>query len=80
MSVCTSVEFTHFLLEMLLNPPPDIAVGAPYEGRGRVYIYHGSAKGIDVRPAQVSRYTPSYAKPNGSKKSTSKKHLYKSMH
>lgn len=31
----------------------DIAVGAPYEGSGRVYIYHGSAEGIHVRPAQI---------------------------
>ncbi|XP_056144982.1 integrin alpha-6 isoform X2 [Lampris incognitus] len=33
----------------------DIAVGAPYEdvGAGRVYIYHGSAKGINAKPAQI---------------------------
>lgn len=33
----------------------DFAVGAPYEmnGAGRVYIYHGSAIGINTRPAQV---------------------------
>ncbi|KAJ8416861.1 hypothetical protein AAFF_G00327390 [Aldrovandia affinis] len=33
----------------------DIAVGAPYddEGAGKVYIYHGSADGIDTTPAQV---------------------------
>ncbi|XP_074550667.1 integrin alpha-6 isoform X2 [Halichoeres trimaculatus] len=33
----------------------DIAVGAPYEegGAGKVYIYHGSAEGIKVTPAQI---------------------------
>lgn len=31
----------------------DIAVGAPYESSGRVYIYCGSAKGINKKPAQV---------------------------
>lgn len=35
--------------------PSDIAVGAPYEdgGAGKVYIYHGSAQGINTSPAQV---------------------------
>ncbi|XP_053295060.1 integrin alpha-6 isoform X1 [Pleuronectes platessa] len=34
---------------------PDIAVGAPYDdgGAGKVYIYHGSAEGIDTSPAQI---------------------------
>lgn len=34
---------------------PDVAVGAPYAdaGSGRVYIYHGSAYGINTKPAQV---------------------------
>ncbi|XP_062258055.1 integrin alpha-6 isoform X2 [Platichthys flesus] len=34
---------------------PDIAVGAPYDdgGAGKVYIYHGSADGIDTSPAQI---------------------------
>uniref|UniRef100_A0A8C8K5I9 Integrin alpha-2 domain-containing protein n=1 Tax=Oncorhynchus tshawytscha TaxID=74940 RepID=A0A8C8K5I9_ONCTS len=33
----------------------DIAVGAPYAdaGAGKVYIYHGSAIGINTKPAQV---------------------------
>ncbi|TSM68891.1 Integrin alpha-6 [Bagarius yarrelli] len=33
----------------------DIAVGAPYAdgGSGRVYIYHGSAYGINIKPAQI---------------------------
>ncbi|XP_032045939.1 integrin alpha-6 isoform X2 [Aythya fuligula] len=32
---------------------PDIAVGAPYDGSGKVYIYHGSKKGINTKPAQI---------------------------
>uniref|UniRef100_A0A8D0FFL6 Integrin alpha-6 n=1 Tax=Strix occidentalis caurina TaxID=311401 RepID=A0A8D0FFL6_STROC len=32
---------------------PDIAVGAPYDGFGKVYIYHGSKNGINTKPAQV---------------------------
>uniref|UniRef100_A0A4W6FXJ1 Integrin subunit alpha 6 n=1 Tax=Lates calcarifer TaxID=8187 RepID=A0A4W6FXJ1_LATCA len=33
----------------------DIAIGAPYDdsGAGKVYIYHGSAQGINTSPAQV---------------------------
>ncbi|XP_062404762.1 integrin alpha-6-like [Sardina pilchardus] len=31
----------------------DIAVGAPYEGPGHVYIYHGSAEGILEKPTQI---------------------------
>ncbi|KAM3612250.1 uncharacterized protein V6R79_005428 [Siganus canaliculatus] len=31
----------------------DIAVGAPYEGSGRVYLYYGSADGIHKKEAQV---------------------------
>ncbi|KAK1151376.1 integrin alpha-7 isoform X1 [Acipenser oxyrinchus oxyrinchus] len=31
----------------------DIAVGAPFDGDGKVYIYHGSASGINTKPAQV---------------------------
>ncbi|XP_029980347.1 integrin alpha-6 isoform X2 [Sphaeramia orbicularis] len=33
----------------------DIAVGAPYDdaGAGKVYIYHGSAQGINTTPAQI---------------------------
>ncbi|XP_014809938.1 PREDICTED: integrin alpha-6 isoform X2 [Calidris pugnax] len=32
---------------------PDIAVGAPYDGFGKVYIYHGSKNGINTKPAQI---------------------------
>ncbi|XP_029461656.1 integrin alpha-6 isoform X2 [Rhinatrema bivittatum] len=32
---------------------PDIAVGAPYDESGKVFIYHGSKNGIDTTPAQV---------------------------
>ena len=31
----------------------DIAIGAPYEGKGTVYIYLGSKKGIITVPSQV---------------------------
>ncbi|XP_027728643.1 integrin alpha-3 isoform X1 [Vombatus ursinus] len=31
----------------------DVAVGAPFEGLGKVYIYHSSASGISNRPQQV---------------------------
>ncbi|CAM5116503.1 unnamed protein product [Natator depressus] len=31
----------------------DIAVGAPFDGAGKVYIYHGSSLGIVTKPAQV---------------------------
>ncbi|XP_039556527.1 integrin alpha-3 isoform X1 [Passer montanus] len=31
----------------------DIAVGAPFEGPGKVYIYHSSAQGLRDRPRQV---------------------------
>ena len=32
----------------------DLAVGAPYEGKGVVYIYLGSRHGIITEPSQVS--------------------------
>ncbi|KAM9010455.1 integrin alpha-6 isoform 1-T1 [Ara ararauna] len=32
---------------------PDIAIGAPYDGFGKVYIYHGSRNGINTKPAQI---------------------------
>lgn len=35
--------------------PTDIAVGAPYDGFGKVYIYHGSTNGINTKPAQVMK-------------------------
>ncbi|NXU83277.1 ITA3 protein, partial [Xiphorhynchus elegans] len=31
----------------------DIAVGAPFEGHGKVYIYHSSAEGLQDKPRQV---------------------------
>ncbi|XP_067832791.1 integrin alpha-7-like isoform X1 [Heptranchias perlo] len=31
----------------------DIAVGAPYDGQGKVYIYHGNNFGLNVVPAQI---------------------------
>ncbi|KAM9514616.1 integrin alpha-7 isoform 3-T3 [Guaruba guarouba] len=31
----------------------DLAVGAPFDGAGKVYIYHGSSLGIVATPAQV---------------------------
>jgi hypothetical protein len=32
---------------------PDIAVGAPFEGLGKVYIYHSSSGGLLRQPQQV---------------------------
>ncbi|XP_018102878.1 integrin alpha-7 isoform X1 [Xenopus laevis] len=31
----------------------DVAIGAPYDGNGKVYIYHGSSKGLVTKPAQI---------------------------
>lgn len=36
--------------------PTDIAVGAPYDGSGRVYLYCGSLTGINKNAAQVGMY------------------------
>ncbi|KAI5621130.1 integrin alpha-6 isoform X1 [Silurus asotus] len=43
-----------------LDSYEDIAVGAPYAdaGSGRVYIYHGSAYGINTKPAQILEGKP----------------------
>ncbi|XP_006859454.1 PREDICTED: integrin alpha-7 isoform X2 [Chrysochloris asiatica] len=32
---------------------PDIAVGAPFDGDGKVFIYHGSSLGVVLKPSQV---------------------------
>eukprot|EP00070_Physeter_catodon_P040143 XP_028347037.1 integrin alpha-7 isoform X1 [Physeter catodon] len=32
---------------------PDLAVGAPFAGDGKVFIYHGSSLGVVVKPSQV---------------------------
>ncbi|XP_076710752.1 integrin alpha-7 isoform X4 [Callospermophilus lateralis] len=32
---------------------PDIAVGAPFDGDGKVFIYHGSSLGVVIKPSQV---------------------------
>lgn len=34
----------------------DIAIGAPYEGKGTVYIYLGSKNGIKLTPSQVIHF------------------------
>uniref|UniRef100_A0A2I3GLU8 Integrin subunit alpha 6 n=1 Tax=Nomascus leucogenys TaxID=61853 RepID=A0A2I3GLU8_NOMLE len=39
---------------------PDIAVGAPYDDLGKVFIYHGSANGINTKPTQVLKGTSPY--------------------
>ncbi|XP_077010262.1 integrin alpha-6 isoform X3 [Tamandua tetradactyla] len=39
---------------------PDIAVGAPYDDLGKVFIYHGSANGINTKPTQVLEGTSPY--------------------
>ena len=39
-------------LSSLLNRA-DIAVGAPFDGDGKVFIYRGSDAGIETKPAQV---------------------------
>ncbi|XP_071446046.1 integrin alpha-PS1 isoform X1 [Hetaerina americana] len=36
-----------------MNGCEDIAVGAPYEGNGTVYVYLGSPKGLITEPSQV---------------------------
>ncbi|KAM5287948.1 integrin alpha-7 [Ctenodactylus gundi] len=32
---------------------PDVAVGAPFDGDGKVFIYHGSSLGVVTKPSQV---------------------------
>uniref|UniRef100_G1SD83 Integrin subunit alpha 6 n=1 Tax=Oryctolagus cuniculus TaxID=9986 RepID=G1SD83_RABIT len=39
---------------------PDIAVGAPYDDMGKVFIYHGSASGINTKPTQILEGTTPY--------------------
>ncbi|XP_039568926.1 integrin alpha-7, partial [Passer montanus] len=53
-----SSAFGHALALLDLNSDGcgaghDLAVGAPFDGAGKVFIYHGSALGIVTRPAQV---------------------------
>uniref|UniRef100_A0A5S6L3D8 Methylthioribulose-1-phosphate dehydratase n=1 Tax=Xenopus tropicalis TaxID=8364 RepID=A0A5S6L3D8_XENTR len=31
----------------------DVAIGAPFDGNGKVYIHHGSPKGLVTKPAQI---------------------------
>uniref|UniRef100_UPI00398E9A25 integrin alpha-3b n=1 Tax=Pristiophorus japonicus TaxID=55135 RepID=UPI00398E9A25 len=31
----------------------DVAIGAPYDGLGKVFIYHGSKNGLDPDPSQI---------------------------
>ena len=31
-------------------------LGAPYEDRGAVYLYHGGPDGLNTIPAQIVRY------------------------
>ncbi|XP_078385758.1 integrin alpha-3b [Cetorhinus maximus] len=31
----------------------DIAIGAPYDGSGKVFIYHGSKDGLNPKPSQI---------------------------
>ncbi|CAO2597088.1 Integrin alpha-6, partial [Lemmus lemmus] len=38
----------------------DIAVGAPYDDLGKVFIYHGSPTGINTKPTQVLEGTSPY--------------------
>lgn len=42
---------------MVLHYRSDIAVGAPFDGDGKVFIYRGSDSGIETKPAQVSFIT-----------------------
>ncbi len=52
--IITSIRVFNFLPACI----SDIAVGAPFadSGLGSVYIYHGSADGINTTPAQVRHY------------------------
>lgn len=33
--------------------PADVAVGAPFDGDGKVFVYHGSSLGVVTKPSQV---------------------------
>jgi len=54
--VCRYIHTSVKELQVCLSYVTDIAVGAPYdgpEGRGAVYVFHGSKKGIMEKPSQV---------------------------
>lgn len=48
-------KVTHSLVinDFILHVCIDIAVGAPFDGDGKVFIYRGSDAGIETKPAQV---------------------------
>ncbi|CAM4631831.1 unnamed protein product, partial [Caretta caretta] len=47
-----SENYTECFLSIYLKSHRDIAVGAPYDDFGKVFIYHGSKNGINTKPAQ----------------------------
>ena len=53
-------NFTTIILQTVpLNPIiaicQDLVVGAPYEGRGVVYLYQGGPAGLNLKPSQLVR-------------------------
>jgi hypothetical protein len=47
-----NVAFIYLFIYLFIFFVSDIAVGAPYEGNGAVYIYHGHKTGILFDPVQ----------------------------
>lgn len=43
--------------DCLFPSPADIAVGAPFDGDGKVFIYHGGSLGVVIKPSQVRGFT-----------------------